>query len=232
VGSVGIVATLEVRDDEVSVTSTNAPNKRPDPTTAAGQAVIREELDAMHEIFAEAIATGRGTTIEKVNADFGQGATLLATTAESRGMIDSIAATKLAIVSTEPAASGNITGDSKMNLNELKAQHPELFAQVVQLGVDGERDRVAAHLTMGEASGDMATAVGAINDGSAMTAALQSKYMAAGMNRRDIEDRSGDDLSADGADGAAAPVAETEADLVAAAVEHNFGVEPATQPEA
>ena len=40
---------------------------------------------------------------------------------------------------------------------------------------------------MGEASGDMKTAIAAAKDGSEMTATLQAQYMAAGMNRADRE---------------------------------------------
>ena len=62
-------------------------------------------VDGLDELFAEAIADGRGTTIEKVNADFGQGATLLADEAVKRGMIDSIAGSPLQSVKTPAAAS-------------------------------------------------------------------------------------------------------------------------------
>lgn len=76
-----------------------------------------------------------------------------------------------------------------MNLEELRSQHPELYSQAVQVGVDQERDRVCAHLTMGEKSGDTKTAFAAIRDGSMMTQTLMATYMAAGMNRSDRETR-------------------------------------------
>ena len=44
----------------------------------------------MHALFAERIASGRGITVEKVNADFGQGGLLLADLALAAGMIDTI----------------------------------------------------------------------------------------------------------------------------------------------
>lgn len=96
----------------------------------------------------------------------------------------------------------------KMNLEKLKAEHPALYAQIVAeghaAGVVSERDRVVGHLTMGNSSGDMKTAEGAIKDGSAMTAALQATYMSAAMNRKDINNRTDDDAAAaaaaDGAD--------------------------------
>lgn len=80
-------------------------------------------------------------------------------------------------------------GDEIMKISELKAQHPELFAEVVELGVSQERERVSAHLTMGEASGDMALAVASINDGAEMSATINAKYMAAHMKRKESNDR-------------------------------------------
>ncbi len=205
IGSVGVVATFMVRDDEIDITSTDAPKKRPDVSTAEGVAMVREELDAMHEIFVDAIAEGRGTTADKVNADFGQGGTVLANEALKRGMIDAVAAPSLKAVkntktTTTTANSGNQPEASNMDLKQLQAQHPETFAAAVQQGTTEERDRVNAHLMMGKSSGDMKTACTAIEDGSGMTATLQATYMTAGMNRSDVAGRQKDDLGADAGD--------------------------------
>jgi ClpP class serine protease len=90
-GSIGVAASVAIDDETVDITSTEAPNKRPDVTTEEGQAVIREHLDAIHELFADAIAAGRGTSVARVNAEFGRGSTLLAGAALQRGMVDGIA---------------------------------------------------------------------------------------------------------------------------------------------
>jgi len=201
VGSVGVVVDMYVDDREVSITSTNAPRKRPDVSTKEGVAMVVEELDALHDIFVDAIATGRGTTPATVNKDFGQGGTVLATDAVKRGMIDAVAGTPLKVVKTTKTTK---TEASKMDLTQLKAQHPETFAAAVQQGTTEERDRVQAHLLMGESSGDMKTASAAIKDGSAMTAVLQATYMTAGMNRSDVAARQADDISATAGDKATA----------------------------
>lgn len=203
VGSVGIVIDAHVNENQVSITSSNAPKKRPDLTTAEGRAVVVEQLDAVEDLFIEAIADGRSTTVETVRADFGQGATLLADEALKRGMIDSVAQTGLQSsknTNSTTATSGDQLEANIMDLNELKAKHPTLCAQLVaegeQKGVAAERDRVSAHMTMGNASGDMKTAMAAVEDGSAMTGAIQAKYMAAGMKRRDIGARDEDNIGA------------------------------------
>lgn len=229
-GSIGVVGSFRVDENSVDISSTQAPKKRPDVTTEEGQAIIREELDALHEIFVDSIATGRKTTAEKINAEYGQGATLLAGEALKRGMIDSIADAPLRVVgsstSTTTARSGGGNPETgTMDLNTLRAQHPDVFAAAVQQGVDQERDRVSAHLTMGSASGDMETALNAVKDGSAMTSSLQATYMAAGMNRRDQDNRQQDDASASGADGAnSGAEGQDAADLVCSAVENSLGI--------
>lgn len=223
VGSVGVVVSMGVRDDVVTIASSDAPKKRPDVKTEQGKAMVREELDAMHEIFAEAIAVGRGVDANKVNADFGQGATLLAREALKRGMIDAIAEPSLKVVKnaeTTTVAKGGIKPETRiMNRDEFKAQHSDLYEAVMQEGVDKERDRVVAHLTMGEASGDTKTAFQAIKDGSVMTASLQASYMAAGMNRSDINARQDDDARADVGD---VSTASTTEDLKESSVKSIF----------
>lgn len=76
-----------------------------------------------------------------------------------------------------------------MDLDTLKAEHPETYRAALAVGASEERDRVTAHLTLGQSSGDMDTAIKAVEDGSEMTATLQAKYMAAGMRAGAMEDR-------------------------------------------
>ena len=63
----------------MQIASSAAPNKRPDVSTPAGQAVVRAELDDLHALFAERIAkgrshaTGKTYTVAQINSDFGAG---------------------------------------------------------------------------------------------------------------------------------------------------------------
>lgn len=227
-GSVGVVASIPVREDVVEITSTEAPKKRPDVTTEEGKAVVREQLDAMHQIFVEAIGEGRGVSVKTVNETFGRGATLLAREAKERNMIDAIAERPLSVVGKPATTSGKTSKEEakSMDLATLKAQHREVYDAVVQEGVQQERDRVTAHLTAGEASGGMTIAVKAIKDGTGLTASVQSEYFAASMNRSDQKRREGDEGAAAAA--AATPGGgedtATEAEQVVACVESHFGV--------
>jgi ATP-dependent Clp protease protease subunit len=121
-----------------------------------------------------------------------------------------------------PAIHGGKKGRTAMNPSEIKNQYPEAYAAILKEGRDegvtagrkegeaSERDRVTAHLTMGESSGDMKTAVAAVMDGSAMTVTMQAKYMSAAMNRRDQATRQGEtDAAAAAVSGATPPASQS-----------------------
>ena len=121
-GSIGIVVRGSIDENEIAIASSEAPKKAPDLSTEEGKAVVREELDALHEIFVDTIAEGRSTTVEEINANFGQGATLLAGEALKRGMIDAVAETSLTVVSTTDSTTtarsgGNNPEKGPMDLN-------------------------------------------------------------------------------------------------------------------
>ena len=124
VGSIGIVANYFTYEDEISITSDKAPNKRPDVSTKAGVKVVKEELNALHELFAESIATGRKTTVQKVNSDFGKGSMLFADDALKAGMIDNIAGTDLKIVPQTKKTATFFTNFVKSSINVLAVRAP------------------------------------------------------------------------------------------------------------
>ncbi len=234
VGSIGVVASFYNDTNVVSITSTKAPNKRPDINSAEGKAAVTAELDQMHDIFVEAVATGRKVTAKTVNADFGRGGMLLAADAVKAGMIDGLASASRAGGHTSIAANGGTEGVQTMDMQELKTKHPETYAQIVAVGVDqgvkAERDRVTAHITMGTATDSQDVALKAIQDGEPMTATLTATYMAAGINKRDGKNRATEDAAAAAALANAAAngantnaTADAAADEVAALVAAQFG---------
>ncbi len=206
-GSVGVATTYAFWEGETLIDLTNKGSeaKRPDPRTEEGRAVIVKELDDYAALFVQAISIGRtaaGSPIEagEVLEAYGSGACVLASEAKRRGMADSIAKPNLRAVRSdndgpEPEAENPATVPSTaaargtetrpMDLKKLKADHPEVYEAAVKDGVTAERDRVTAHLMMGESSGDLNIALKAIKDGSAMTTTLQAEYMGAAMKRAD-----------------------------------------------
>lgn len=190
-GSIGVKGTYFVDETVVEITSSNAPEKAPDVTTAEGKATVQKLLDQIEAVFIEDIARGRGTTTDKVKSDFGRGGVFLAHDAKTHGMIDDVKDR-----TQQPGATTTTQEAKSMNLQELKAQHPDTYAAAVAEGVAQEKDRVSAHLTMGEASGDLKTAIEAVEKGDALTASYQAKYIAAGMKNGQIGARQGDDAAA------------------------------------
>lgn len=191
-GSIGVMGRVMLSSSHVEITSTNAPHKRPDPTTDEGKAVIRAYLDQIHELFVGAIAQGRGITAAQVNSGYGQGASFLAAKAKELGLIDSISGPTVKAVPSKPiAASGE--GNLVMKFEEYRAAHPEEAAKAIALGAKQEQERVQAHITMGTQCGDMAIAVEAINSGVDLShQPTAAKYLAAAMNRRDLDNRAAD----------------------------------------
>jgi ClpP class serine protease len=86
-GSVGVAASFFLDSRIVDIASTQAPNKRPDLSTAAGKAVVQKELDDIHALFVRRIAEGRGLP---TTANFGKGGVVLAREALGLKMVDSI----------------------------------------------------------------------------------------------------------------------------------------------
>lgn len=206
-GSIGVAMRVRVSKDVVDVASSDAPNKRPDVTTDEGKAAIQSELDAMHELFADAIARGRAHNtgakfdVERVNKEFGRGGTLLAAAAMSRGMIDSMPAPvkRAPRGKNATAPSGAEQHERKrMTKEELKAQHPELYAAVLEEGKaegkTGEAKRVKAHLKMAKTFDAFDVAVSAIETGaSVQDDEVFASYQEAGAKRRGREERQADE---------------------------------------
>lgn len=192
-GSVGVAYDTMVYTgggiEEVSVTNTESPDKRPDVTTDHGKGVVRGQLDEIYELFSEYIAAGRGTTVEDVNMNYGKGVVMLAESAKDVGMIDEIQQT---------ASGGNNQEVRSMDLQTLKADHSAVYAEAVKAGVAQERDRVLAHLRLGTESGAMDTAIGAVESGDELTMKLQAEYQSAAMNKYAMQTRTDDNPDTSG----------------------------------
>lgn len=96
-GSIGVVAAIpkQVQPDGsgevvIEVVSSNAPNKRPDPTTDEGLTEIRTMLDALEAQFISDVARARGTTPTNVKQQFGAGGVCIGAEAVARGMADKV----------------------------------------------------------------------------------------------------------------------------------------------
>lgn len=220
VGSVGVLRQYYVSDNRVTITSTEAPEKAPDVRTPEGVLMVKKEMDDLHNLFVEQIAEARKTNKDYVNANYGRGGVLLASEALARGMIDSIGNGGVAVEKNNLKLRKSKEVRA-MDLKQLKSEYPDLCNNIAEQAVASERDRVSSHLIMGEASGDLKTAIQAVKDGSLMTAALQATYMAAGMVKKDIEARQDDEQQVAGLNNLtnkSTPSSQTESEVKTEAV--------------
>tara|TARA_R100000541_G_scaffold18689_2_gene28549 strand:+ start:2258 stop:3403 length:1146 start_codon:yes stop_codon:yes gene_type:complete len=195
VGSIGTMVEMAKPSlsTSMAVTSSNAPNKRPDPETEDGQAAIKEWLDQSEDLFVTAVAVGRDKTVETVNNTFGRGGMLLADKALAVGMIDAIGVTAAA-----PTSNSTTTGAKTMDLATLKADHPGLYQAVLDegktIGAATELDRVKFHGLMGQKTGATAFALEACLKGTPMNNVEATvEYATFGRNNADIEAREQDE---------------------------------------
>lgn len=97
VGSIGVLISTSYQVDadadgrrDLDLTSSSAPNKRPDLSTEEGRAVVRAMLDAIEDVFIGAVAKGRNVTEAVVRREFGAGGTVTGKAAKAAGMVDRI----------------------------------------------------------------------------------------------------------------------------------------------
>lgn len=100
----------------------------------------------------------------------------------------------------EPQGSGSVEGnakpnkpninpknsDKKMDLNKLKAEHPDVYAEVFKAGVAAEKDRVKAFLAFSKI--DAEASIKAINEGTEMTPAFMAEMAVKAASPKAIEE--------------------------------------------
>src|SRR5574343_468764 len=152
-GNVGAVLSLDTRKDpaKAEIVSSQSPNKRPDVATDAGRAQLQSLVDAQAQVFIEDVAAFRGKTPEAVVADWNGGAVFIAADAVRVGMADRIGTLEEVIAGLagkhqiKPATQPSMKGNA-MNLEELRAAHPDLCASLLEegrtAGATAERQRI------------------------------------------------------------------------------------------
>lgn len=153
-GNVGAVFTMDTRKDpnKAEIVSAQSPNKRPDVTTGEGMALMQEMVDAHAQVFIDDVAAFRGMTSEAVISDWNGGAVFIGAQAVQRGMADSVGTIEEVIAGlagkqqSKPATQTHLKGNA-MNLDELRAAHPDLCAALLEegrtTGATAERQRIA-----------------------------------------------------------------------------------------
>jgi ClpP class serine protease len=193
IGSVGVVQDFRVRDDVVSVTNHESPDKVLDVTTENGKKKVADKLSDVYGIMAEKIAKGRKITIEDVNKNFGQGAVMTARTALSRGMIDSIGFNSEVNKPSAGASAATQTKEKDMDKAKLKAEFPELYAAIHAEGAEAGKaealEVVKGHMDLLAMSGDSEKAMADIQALKPVTTSDMTHHLAVAQKNANIKDR-------------------------------------------
>jgi ClpP class serine protease len=154
-GSVGVAVSGFVQGglcgEVVDMTSSDAPEKRPNIKTPEGKAVVVKYLDQLADEFMTAIAAGRGVTAAQVAEGFGRGASMLAKQAKAAGLIDDIATRSptYARTLTNAHTSGSVPkrmADAPAAVQAPEATAPEAAAPAVEIPVTLDTSAFAADL--------------------------------------------------------------------------------------
>lgn len=122
-GSIGVLMSYQdtsARDAKsdvrtIEIVSSQSPDKRINPATDEGRAKVQSIVDALAEVFVSAVAANRGTTTEKVLADFGRGGVLIGAAAVKAGMADRIGSLESVIAELAGSASDSAKRNTTMS---------------------------------------------------------------------------------------------------------------------
>ena len=94
-GSIGVVMGYTKRapkagDKSYEWVSSQSPDKRPDPETEAGKAIIQAQVDSLAEVFIENVAKYRGVSVDHVKSEFGKGGVKIGADVVAAGMADEV----------------------------------------------------------------------------------------------------------------------------------------------
>jgi len=131
-GSIGVVFTMRRRSDNtIEIVSSVSPKKRVDPDTDEGRQAIQARADALAAVFVSQVAAYRQLSVDQVTSIGGD--VVIASVAVNMGLADEIGSLEQVIAGLNNNTF-NMKGAVKMNIETLKADHPDLYAQVMDLG--------------------------------------------------------------------------------------------------
>jgi len=146
-----------------------------EPLSADSRKIIQDDLDYVYSLFVDAVAKNRKTTSARVNEDMADGRIFSGSQAVQAGLVDGIRKRETVIQSlvergsrsrdgSEPGGVAQKQGGAKVDMETLRAQHPDLVAALIEegkaqglaegkaagveegkkLGADAERARIQA----------------------------------------------------------------------------------------
>ncbi len=180
-GSIGVVGVYRGNkgEDAVEVVSSQSPYKRLDPDTDDGRARLQKRIDAMADVFVDAVAKYRGVASSHVQNHYGSGDVFIGDDAVKQGLAERIGSFEKLLfelsgnavsepsphnISQFPVVAGPLLASCNPNQKEksmddiqsLREAYPDLTASLeqdaVKQGVVNERSRVQGILSHDEAN--------------------------------------------------------------------------------
>lgn len=200
VGSIGVVTEVLIRDAKegekrYTITSQNAPNKRPDLSTEEGRAVLSKTIDSMSGVFVAKVARNLGVDVERIPEMGDHGGLRVGAEAVDAGLAHRLgsleglitemakaAATprKLTMTTVKTTAELQAALAAGTDPNTIQIAAPEAVDEkaITAAAVTAERDRVKGIQALA-ATGFEKEIEAAIDDGSSVEATALQLFKAA-----------------------------------------------------
>lgn len=105
-----------------------------EPLTDEGKDKLMAEMMQVHDLFVSDIATGRNVTPEKAQAQWADGSVWIGAQAQQVGLVDEVGTLQSVLDALDKPSSPRRGKGAVMDLDKLKAEHPELYAQIMAQG--------------------------------------------------------------------------------------------------
>lgn len=170
-GSIGVVVEVLTRDAREgekrwTITSRNAPNKRPDISTEEGRAEISKSIDALGDVFVAKVARNLGVDAEKVPAMGDHGGLLVGAAAVKAGLAHRLGSLETLIAELAGTAS-NTTRKLSMTIVKTTAELQQALAagtdpQTIQIAAPEQVDTAAVKSEAAKAERDRINGINAL----------------------------------------------------------------------
>jgi signal peptide peptidase SppA len=177
-GSIGVqmaatVSAPKAGEKSYTFVSSQSPNKNPELGTDAAAKQIQQTIDAMAQVFVEAVARNRGVATETVLTNFGAGGTFVGQQAVEAGLADSIGSFEAVLA--ELSATGRHKTGHKGALATMADETTFTAAERdshAAAARTAERERVAGLMKLASAHGATEAELNAAIDGDVTVAAF------------------------------------------------------------
>jgi ClpP class serine protease len=170
-GSIGVVVEVlirEAREGEKrwTITSRNAPNKRPDISTEEGRAEISKTIDALGDVFVAKVARNLGVDADKVPAMGDHGGLMVGAAAVKAGLAHRLGSLETLIAELAGPAS-NTTRKLSMTIVKTTAELQQALAagtdpQTIQIAAPEQVDTAAVKSEAAKAERDRINGINAL----------------------------------------------------------------------